>query len=238
MSSSAAIAAGGVIAAGEGSRLKAIGVPKPLIPVAGEPLIAHVLENFSAAGIGRAAVIFHSGQQDCAAFVRGRFPALVTTVVVRTTASSLESFLAILAAAPPGRLLVSTVDAFLPRADFLAFVRAAEREPEDAVVLGVTPFVDDERPLWVRTAGSKRVVEIGGPSGDCVTAGLYVVPQRLRRPKFPPSCGRLRELLAFWSASGEPIHALSIPKVIDVDRPADLALAEAMARESRGPLPL
>ena len=34
MSSSTAIAAGGVIAAGKGSRLKAIGVPKPLVPVA------------------------------------------------------------------------------------------------------------------------------------------------------------------------------------------------------------
>ncbi|MGH9400244.1 MAG: NTP transferase domain-containing protein, partial [Thermoanaerobaculia bacterium] len=74
MSSSTAIAAGGVIAAGEGSRLKAIGVPKPLVPVAGLPLVAHVLENFAAAGIGRTAAIFNAGQEDCAAFVRERFP--------------------------------------------------------------------------------------------------------------------------------------------------------------------
>lgn len=227
-----AIAAGGVIAAGEGARLKALGLPKPLVPVAGEPLIAHVLENFAAAGIGRVCVIVNSGEQDCAAFVRERFSGLVATVIVKTTASSLESFREVLAAAPAGRLLVSTVDAFLPRPDFVAFVRAAERLPEETTVLAVTPFVADEKPLWVRRDASSRVTEIGGPSGDAVTAGLYVVPQRVRFLDSPSSLGRLREFLSWLLASGEPIAAVPIPKVIDVDRPGDLALAEAMARET------
>ena len=43
------IVSGAVIAAGEGSRLKDFGVPKPLVEIAGTPLIAHVLENFEAA---------------------------------------------------------------------------------------------------------------------------------------------------------------------------------------------
>ena len=227
-----AIAVGAVIAAGEGSRLKALGVAKPLVRVAGEPLVAHVLANFAAAGIGRAAVIFNAGEEDCAAFVRGRFPDLVSEVIVKTTASSLESFRQVLAASPPGRLLVSTVDAFLPRPDFLAFVRAAERLPSEATALAVTPFVADERPLWVRMAAGGRVTEIGGPSGDAVTAGLYVVPERVRGLVAPPSLERLREFLSWLCATGEPIWAVSIPKVIDVDRPDDLALAEALARET------
>jgi NDP-sugar pyrophosphorylase family protein len=226
------ISAGAVIAAGEGSRLSALGLAKPLVCVAGEPLVAHVLENFAAAGITRATVIFNETEQECAAFVRTRFPGLVRDVIVKTTASSLESFQAVLAASPPGRLLIATVDAYLPRPDFLAFVRAAERLPVETTVLAVTPFVADEKPLWVRTGEGSRVREIGGASGDAVTAGFYVVPERVRRLVAPASLGRLREFLAWLCAAGEPIAAVSIPKVIDVDRPDDLALAEALARDT------
>lgn len=226
------IVSGAVIAAGEGSRLSALGVAKPLVRVAGEPLVAHALENFAAAGITRAAVIFNEAEQDCAAFVRARFPGLVRDVIVKTTASSLESFRALLEVAPPGPLLVATVDAYLPRPDFLAFVRAAERLPAETTVLAVTPFVADEKPLWVRMGGGGRVDEIGGPSGDAVTAGFYVVPERVRRLTPPASLGRLREFLAWLCAAGEPIAAVSIPKVIDVDRPDDVALAEALARDT------
>ena len=227
-----AIVAGAVIAAGEGSRLKALGLPKPLVPVAGEPLVAHVLSNFAAAGIGRVTVIFNAEEEDCAAFVRARFPGLVTDVIVKTTASSLESFREVLAASPPGRLLVSTVDAYLPLEDFLAFVRAAERLPGETTVLAVTPFTADEKPLWVRAGGTGRVTEIGGPSGDAVTAGLYVVPERVREIVPPASLGRLREFLAWLCEAGEPIAAVPVAKVVDVDRPDDVALAEAIARET------
>ena len=72
-----AIVSGAVIAAGEGSRLKQLGVPKPLIEVAGVPLIEHVLGNFEAAGIVSAAVIFNESERDCEAFVRERFGRLV-----------------------------------------------------------------------------------------------------------------------------------------------------------------
>ena len=44
---------GGIIAAGEGSRLRQAGwiVPKPMVPVAGVPLIESAIRNFVAAGI-------------------------------------------------------------------------------------------------------------------------------------------------------------------------------------------
>jgi NDP-sugar pyrophosphorylase family protein len=229
-----AIAGGGIIAAGEGSRLRFLGVPKPLVPVAGQPLMAHVLENFAAAGIGSVSIIFNEDEEDCAAFVRSRYARLVKNVIVRTTASSLESFQTILDCWPSGRLLVSTVDAFCPREDFAAFVRAAEKEPEETTVLAVTPFVADEKPLWVRWDPNRRVTGVGGSSGDAVTAGIYLVAPGVRNLRPPAALGRLRELLSWLCASGHPMSAVSIPRVIDVDRPEDLRLAEEMAREAAG----
>ncbi len=229
-----AISAGGIIAAGKGSRLKGLGVPKPMVEVAGVPLIEHVLSNFQAAGIVSAAVIFNSSEEGCAAYVQERFGEFVSKVVVKTTRSSLESFREILDAAPQGRLLVSTVDSFCPQEDFLRFVRLAEKASSDATVLAVTGFVDDEKPLWVTTTRKGRVTVVGGASGDAVTAGIYVVPERVRRMRIPSSLPRLRDFLAWLCKSGEPMQAVEIGKVVDVDRAQDLEAAEELARAAAG----
>ncbi len=223
-----AISSGGIIAAGEGTRLKGLGLAKPLVPVAGVPLIERVLGNFEVAGISSVAVIFNGREQDCADFVRERFARLVKSVILRTTPHSLESFRMILASAPPGRLLVATVDTLCATEDFVAFVREAGRVPEGETVLAVTPLVADENPLWVRHQPDGRVTEIGGPSGDAVTAGFYVVSQHARSLAPPPGLGRLREYLAWLCASGEPIRALTIEKAVDIDRPEDIRLAESL----------
>src|SRR5262249_30380790 len=130
-----AIVSGAVIAAGEGSRLKSLGVAKPLVEVGGVTLIEHVLGNFETAGLTPAPVIFNEPGRDSEAWVGGRFGRLVSTILVKTTRSSLESFRAVLEIAPAGRLLVSTVDAYCPREDFVRFVRRAEKADAGATVL-------------------------------------------------------------------------------------------------------
>ncbi|HEY3204816.1 MAG TPA: NTP transferase domain-containing protein [Thermoanaerobaculia bacterium] len=229
-----AIASGGVIAAGHGSRLKQFGVPKPFVRIAGIPLIEHVLSNFEAAGVTAVAIIFNETERECASFVRDRFGRLVSKVVVKTTRSSLESFREVLEAAPPGRLLVSTVDAFCPREDFVGFVRRAEELPSDAAILAVTGFVDDEKPLWVTATRSGRITVVGGSSGDAVTAGIYVVPEGVRDLGIPPQLARLRDFLAWLCKSGVPMLAVPVRKVVDVDRAEDVKTAEMLAREEVG----
>ena len=60
------IRAGGIIAAGEGSRLRASGFPvsKPLVTILGKPLIAHTLERFRSAGIDHLAMIINEESPD------------------------------------------------------------------------------------------------------------------------------------------------------------------------------
>lgn len=223
--------AGGIIAAGEGSRLRAAGfaVPKPLVPIAGVPLLEGVLRNFLAAGIEPVTVIVNEEERACVAWARSRFPGLDLRFIVKTTGSSLESFREVTAASPAGRCLVSTVDAWCAGADFVRFVRAACSRPPEAAVLAVTPLVDDERPLWVTIDAAGRVTALGGASGDAVTAGMYLVPEAVRRLSPPAGLGRLRHFLAWLLASGQPLYAERIETVVDVDRAADVAAAEALA---------
>ena len=223
---------GGILAAGEGSRLRSDGwaESKPLVLVAGVPLIEHAIENFVAAGVERVAIIFNEAEDDCAAFVRSRFPSLPFELLLRTTASSFESFRALSGVMPSGRALFSTVDGWCPRADFAAFVRAAVAAPVEESVLAVTPFVDDERPLWVRTRTDGSVAEIGAESGDAVTAGAYLFSARARELASSAPADRLRGFLRWLVTEGEPVRAVSIAQVVDVDRGRDVQVAEDLAR--------
>jgi len=228
---------GGIIAAGEGSRLRRDGfaMPKPLVPIIGVPLIESAVGNFQLADIAPVVIIVNERERDCVDRVRARFPDLATEFIVRTTASSLESFCAVMGAGAPGRMLISTVDAWCRPADFSAFARTAAMRPPDAVVLAGTPLVADEKPLWVEVESSGRVTALGGETGRCVTAGLYLLPERVRAMTPPQGLGRLRDFLIWMHRSGYPMYAEVIDRVVDVDRAEDVALAEALAHQGTTP---
>ena len=85
---------GGIIAAGDGSRLKAGGyaMPKALVPVGGVTLIEATIANFAAAEIRSLVIIVNEASRACVDWVQARFPALDAEFIVKTTPSSLESF--------------------------------------------------------------------------------------------------------------------------------------------------
>jgi len=130
-------------------------------------------------------------------------------------------------------MLVSTVDAWCVETDFVHFVEAAARRPAEATVLAVTPLVADENPLRVSMTADGRVTDVGGDAGDVVTAGMYLVPERVRTLKAPAGLGRLREFLAWLARSGAPVYGEVIERVVDVDRAEDVALAETLALAGR-----
>ena len=105
---------GGIIAAGEGRRLRAGGftMPKPLVPVAGVPLIETTIRNFLAAGVASLVVIVNDEGRACVHWVRERFPHLDVEFIVKTTASSLESFREVNRRMPAGRALEAIFDVF------------------------------------------------------------------------------------------------------------------------------
>ena len=226
---------GGIIAAGEGSRLRRAGfaMPKPMVPIAGVPLIESVIRNFRAARIASLAIIMNEQERACVEWVRERFPDLDVEFIVKTTRSSLESFGEVIARYPGGRMLVSTVDAWCVETDFVHFVEAAARRPAEATVLAVTPLVADENPLRVSMTADGRVTDVGGDVGDLVTAGMYLVPERVRTLRAPAGLGRLREFLAWLARSGAPVYGEVIERVVDVDRAEDVALAETLALAGR-----
>jgi NDP-sugar pyrophosphorylase family protein len=226
---------GGILAAGEGSRLRADGwpMPKPLVPVAGVPLLERVIGNFRAAEIEPVTIIVNERGRDCVQWSRTRFPAVDLRFIVKTTGSSLESFAEVAADDTPGAMLISTVDAWCHPADFVRFVAAATARPPAATVLAVTPLVADENPVWVTLDDDGRVRRLGERAGDVVTAGLYLIPEALRRQPPPRGLERLRDFLGWLVERGDAVYAETIQTVVDVDRACDVTLAESLGQASR-----
>jgi NDP-sugar pyrophosphorylase family protein len=223
----------GIIAAGEGSRFKKSGVliHKPLIPVAGFPLIGYTLKNFEFLGIQKVAVIFNESGRDCADWVKENFPRLRFEIIVKSTKSSFESFWLVGERLGAGRHLISTVDAFCDSQE-LKNLMVDEKTP--GIVLGVTSVVDDEKPLWVRMDEKTKLIRaLGVPSGRFATAGVYNVPSEIFLQKPEIEISSLRKFLKWLVEKGTPARGVILSRVVDVDMPKDIAAAEKLLKSNR-----
>ena len=229
----------GILAAGEGSRLRAAGLlaPKPLVEVGGVPLIERTLRGLVRAGAREVFCIVNEEAREVERFLlRGDFGARVA-VLVKTTPSSLSSLLALKEPLSGEGFLLATADTVLDPEDWVGFAQAASGmgRAEEAL-LGATTFVDDEDPLWLRASPSGEVLALGpaAKGSGCVTSGLYAFPPDVFQAAEETAKGpgaRLRNLLIDLLRRGWRLRAHLIRKAVDVDRPEDIRAAEAFLQE-------
>jgi NDP-sugar pyrophosphorylase family protein len=229
----------GLIAAGLGERLRdgGISVPKPLVQIAGTPLIDHVLDAVAAAGIDEVACIFNQAADTdaVAAHCRARQPAPRLAIVRRTTPSSMESLFTLAPFLGDAPALVLTVDAVFEPAMLRAFLTAAAHHADADVVLAVTGFVDDEKPLRAALDPAGRVVALGedAAASTLVTAGFYVFAPRVYAEIDAARAAQLsalRQYLGHLLRRGYRVYGVPVGKSVDVDRPRDIAAADAFVR--------
>lgn len=244
----------GIIAAGAGERLGGADQPKPLRRVAGRPLIDHVLDGLQAAGITEVVCIVNESAGAVPEHVRRSGRRLPIEWIVRSTPSSMHSFLAItksLSERQPGLSLVTTVDAVAAPSTYRRFAESFRLFPQADAVLGLTSVIDDEKPLRVAMKGAEEtgvlpadpaqdaeafaVVALSttGFASEWITSGFYgVTPEllALEEEALARGCGSLRQYLGFCLKYGRRLYGAPLPPVIDVDRPHDIEAAERLLR--------
>jgi NDP-sugar pyrophosphorylase family protein len=237
----------GLIAAGLGERLRAHGMtlPKPLVPVAGRPLIDYVLAAVAAAGLRQVACIVNEESRGIEQHCRDRWPQLAFDFIRRTTPSSMESLFTLRPLLAGERFVLLTVDAvFAPRV-LDRFLTAAAARVDAQAVLALSTFVDDEKPLYARLAADGRISALGADAQPrdasdvpLVTAGFYVFdPAIFDEIAYARQSGftALRQFLGHLLQRGYRFYGERIGKTVDVDRPEDLAVAEAFIRSDFRP---
>jgi len=237
----------GLIAAGLGERLRAYGLtlPKPLVPVAGRPLIDYVLAAVAAAGLRQVACIVNEESCGIEEHCRDRWPHLAFEFIRRTTPSSMESLFTLRPLLAGERFVLLTVDAvFAPRV-LDHFLAAAQARADAHAVLALSPFVDDEKPLYARLAADGRISALGPDAQPrdasdiaLVTAGFYVFDPAIFAEVAcarDAGCTALRQFLGHLLRRGYHFYGERIGKTVDVDRPEDIAVAEAFVHSDFKP---
>jgi len=240
----------GIIAAGAGERLHAgDGTLKPLVTIGGETLVDRVLASIGEIDPAEVVVIVNERSTAVRDHVSRRSFPFPLRWIVETTASSMHSFLRIVeslaSGSGEGPFLVSTVDTVAAPGEYLRFARASVAVDAD-VALAVTAGWDDEKPLLVEVDAAGHVTAMGeairqqalreAPGRVWATAGYYAVRSTvLREAELARADGlaALRSFLGRLVERGYAVAAVPVALAIDVDRPADVAAAEAFLKQVR-----
>ena len=231
-----------VIAAGDGSRLvkEGISTPKPLVEVNGETLVDRLLRIFEAQRAAEVVVICNDKMSDVGACLadiqqKGRLP---IRLVVKSTPSSMHSLWELSQWLDDGPFVLTTVDTVFRETEFSQFVsdfQDALAQGEADGLMGVTDYIDDEKPLYVETDETGWITAF---LDHCdhpryVSGGIYALtPRSLATLRTCVERGemRMRNFQRALLRDGFRLKAWPFSKVLDIDHASDIMKAEAFLR--------
>ncbi|HKP03582.1 MAG TPA: NTP transferase domain-containing protein [Chthoniobacterales bacterium] len=228
-----------ILMAGTGSRLRgsATTIAKPLIPIAGRPLISYAIESFARAGVKRLSAVVGPNGDELAAAVAPLIPPEMQFSPISNPNWRKQNGVSLLAAAgkvdAPFFLAMgdhlfesSILDRLLAEADLGKLNLAIDRK--------IDSIFDLNDAMKVRTEQS-RIVAIGKQLEDynAIDTGIFVCPELvfdyLRHALNEDDCS-LADGVRLMAAAGNAL-AIDIGAAWwqDVDTPEMLARAEAVA---------
>ena len=225
-----------IIAAGQGSRLAQEGanVPKPLVTLNGEPLIGRLIRIFTQNNAESISVIVNEEAKEVRSYLESLAVDCELNVVVKTTPSSMHSFYELSKVMKQGRFCLTTVDTVFREDEFAEFIKIFEEQEEYDGLMAVTPFVDDEKPLYVEVDEDKKIkafLDERVSEGLLVSGGVYALGDEAREVLadcVDKGVHRMRNYQRALLMSGLKLKAHSIDKIIDVDHVSDIASAEEL----------
>ncbi len=226
----------GIIAAGEGSRLRSEGVavPKPLVLIDGVPIIERLIRSYVRCGITEIACIVNEYSLQVKDFVESTNFGIPIRFVVKTTPSSMHSLFELSSKLMDGQFLLSTVDSIFNEEELTSLLDYARLHQSADGILAVTNYVDDENPLYVDMDAGRRITAFRkNEKSVWVTGGLYVfAPRIFREIETVRSMGieRLRNFLGHLLQREYRLEGFPFSKIVDVDHVQDILAAEEMLR--------
>lgn len=242
-----------IISAGEGSRLakEGINVPKPLVKVGGECLIDRLIRIFTAAGASEIVIICREAESedDPMAMVHQHLldveekglnsVRVPVRHIVKATPSSMHSFFELSEYLKDEPFVLTTVDTIFREEEFGEYIAAFESADCDGV-MGVTTYIDDEKPLYVATV---RVALSKGDLPDItgfldadaehsctyISGGIYgLKPNAIDTLNRCMASGqsRMRNFQRGLVEDGRHLLAFPFTKVLDIDHASDIVKAE------------
>ena len=231
-----------IIAAGDGSRLAQEGVtePKPLVKVRGERLIDRLIRIFMENNATEIVVICNEQMFDVANHLKmiqakglNGLP-IPLRFVVKSTPSSMHSFYELRDFLRDEPFILTTVDTLFDESEFHDYVLSFQEKIAHgtAALMGVTDYIDDEKPLYV---GVDNVMRIKGYYDNAqvdsrfISAGIYgltVSSLDILESCIEKGESRMRNFQRALVAAGLRMEAYPLTKVFDIDHIDDIRKAD------------
>lgn len=232
-----------IIAAGLGQRLASEGVEvsKPLVKINGEMLIDRLMRIFNECEASEIIVICNELYEDVKQhLVKIRDEKdLPLTIITKTTESSMHSLHEISRYLHKEPFCLTTVDTIFKENTFYNYVRTFEEMTAAGTadcLMGVTEFVDDEKPLYVDADKDGNITAFCDEKEQCryVSGGIYGLNPRAM--KTLDACiergeKHMRNFQRALLKDGLDVKAYVFDKIIDVDHAEDIRKAEDFLNE-------
>jgi len=222
----------GIISAGEGSRLAKEGLtlPKPLVPVCGVPIIERLVRIFMDCDAERISVIVNGESMETVALLKGLAKEMPIELIVKKTSSPMHSLMELAPFLGSDRFCVTTVDTVFSHSRFRTMMDKFSKTSLDGL-MGVTSFVDDEKPLYVDADEDMLIRGFLDEQENCryVSAGIYAL--KVSALDVLESClesghTRMRYFQRQLLDSGMRLKAYDMGQVVDLDHVSDIIKAE------------
>lgn len=225
-----------IIAAGEGSRLvqEGVPVPKPLIDLDGRPMIKRLIDMFASYKPESLSIIVNEEMTAVQEYLRELAPTLPFpfTLVVKSTPSSMHSFYHVSQTFTSGKFILTTVDTIFRRDDFLRYAEAFDADTECDGFMGITDYIDDEKPLYVDVNPDTMLITAfrDTPSGadKYISGGIYGLTAPaldILRKCIDNGTSRMRNYQRALLENGLKLNGFNFGKVVDVDHASDIETA-------------
>lgn len=229
----------GIIAAGDGNRIKEEGsyLPKPLVEIEGQPMIGRLINLMEICGANSISIIVNSDMPEVWDYLQEMIPTskCELKMISKKTPSSMHSFYELINLMKPAdKFIVTTVDTIFKGVDFKKYVDHFKNAPKEIDgLMGVTTYIDDEKPLYVETDFRDRIVAYSDSPSEYVkyiSAGIY----GLRQSAIPvlqecinSGTNRMRNFQRKLVNEGLHLDIFDLGKVLDVDHLSDIEKANA-----------
>ena len=227
-----------ILAAGEGSRLGSVSA-KPLVTINGKTLSQRMLDIIAQrSDVESVTIITNSEKPEIEAHLRTLKYPFELNIISAHTPSAAHSLAEVVRNIPRGEKLVGlTVDTVFVTKEFHEYLDAFAAMEDHDVLMGVTRFVDDEKPLYVEVAPDMRIKAFGDfptEAAEHVSAGIYGLGPAARDVidlSMAIGVNGLREFQRALLLRDLDVRAHEMGKVFDVDRPHDLIEAREFILE-------
>ncbi len=224
----------GILAAGEGSRLKSVAPFKPLIKVGNIPLLERTLAMVKRVRPEKITIIFNELEREMDFSLLPSLNEKNITYFFKTTPSSLHSLYEVMRRsniAADQHIIFSMVDSILRPEDFDYFAKKCQQLAVGESAVMTTSYIEDEKPLTLQVDTQQRVVAFQTPleESTLITSGMYCFAGSsidLMQKCIDEGVMKMRNFLTRLVEQGNVVRSIEVKKSLDIDRPEDIVSAE------------